>query len=350
VGALPFVGLAALYLTIYAAAGCGASGGAGYLSPLSEPAAYVAAAVTRFPILLADGILGIPAEMANFGIARGLAITGLVAAVVAGILLRAALPRASSTEVVALQWLLPGAFMAMLGALGGFPVAREIMVPNLGLAPALAVLLVHGFAAGSGAIARRAGAGFLVFAHLGLGPLTQLGNEQKLKAIARAAETVAHDAARGIDGRGRLRILEASDPMVGLYSDAVIASEGGTATCSAWLAGVHADMAVERTGPRTFALAPRGTTFLNGAFEDLYRASWNPMSVGDERPICGAVVRVAALEDGMPSRIDVTADADLDDPSTPWLAWQDGSLRTFKFPPPGATSVIAWTPGPMGLF
>jgi hypothetical protein len=46
----------------------------------------------------------------------------------------------------------------------------------------------------------------------------------------------------------------------------------------------------------------------------------------------------------------VTAVEDLDDPDGGWAAWQEGALRPFVFPPVGGTSVIAWTPGPMGIF
>jgi hypothetical protein len=139
--------------------------------------------------------------------------------------------------------------------------------------------------------------------------------------------------------------------MVGIYVNAIFVSEvdrGGA--CSALLSAVHADVLLERTGPRTFTLAPQGTTFLEGPFEYLARAAWHPMAVGDERPICGARVRVVALEAGLPSRIEVTADADLDDPSGGWLAWQAGALRRVEFPPVGGTTAIAWTAGPMGMF
>jgi len=347
---LPFVGIAIAYLGLFSAAGCGAYGGAGYLSPLSEPVPFVVAAATRLPILFADAILGVPAELANMGLGRALAAAGLAASVLAGLLVRAVLPR-EGAELAAVRWLLPGAVVAMLAAVGGFPGSRELMVPNLGLSAVLAVVIVRGLAAGRGALVRRAGAWFLAVVHVGLAPLVQLGTQQSLKKMGRATESVARDAAREVDPRGRIRVVEASDPMVAMYAGALLASEvDRSATCGAWIGGVRADMLVERTGPRTFTLAPRGTTFLKGSFENLFRAAWHPLYLGYEQPVCGAVVRVVALDGGLPSRIEVTADADLDDPSGGWLAWQAGALRRFTFPSPGGTTVIVWTPGPMGLF
>jgi hypothetical protein len=349
---LPFAGLAIAYLSLYSAFGCGGYGGAGYLSPLSEPVAFVLAAAKRFPIFLADAVLGTPAEAANLeSVARPLVVVGLVAAALYALLLRAVLRHATDGERAAVKWLLPGALVAMSAGLGGFPGARELMIPNFGLSPTLAVVLVHGFAAGRGALARRVGAGFLALVHIGLAPIMQLGNERTLKQMAIASAVVTEDARRETDARGGIRILQASDPMVGMYPGAILAAETDRrAACGAWISGVQADVIVERTGPRSFTVAPKGTTFLKGAFEDLFRASWHPLAVGYEQPVCGAVVRVVALEGGLPSRIEVTADADLDAPSGGWVAWQSGALRPFAFPPIGSTTEIGWSPGPMGMF
>ena len=100
----------------------------------------------------------------------------------------------------------------------------------------------------------------------------QLGNQQSIKAMADATLVVAQDVARASDPGGRIRVIEASDPMVSMYSRAVLASETYRGdTCAAWIGGVG------------------------------------------------------------------------------WAAWQHGALRRFEFPPVGGTSVIAWTPGPMGI-
>ncbi|HEX3772421.1 MAG TPA: hypothetical protein VHV30_16200, partial [Polyangiaceae bacterium] len=135
-----------------AAFGCGASGGDGYLSPVSAPLGFLSAAVTRLPTLVGDAVFNVPAEFATLPPAAGtVAVLGAVAGVVFAVLLRAVWPRSAPSERDALRWLLPGAVVAMFAGLGGFPGAREIMVPNLGFAPALAVVLLHGFASGRGA-------------------------------------------------------------------------------------------------------------------------------------------------------------------------------------------------------
>jgi hypothetical protein len=224
-------------------------------------------------------------------------------------------------------------------------------VAYFGGAPAIAVILRYGFSAGSGAVLRRAGAGFLAMVHIALAPLLQLGNESSIKKIADDTIVVADDLAKNFDAQGRARIVTASDPVIGLYAVATLrAVRQREPTCSAWLSGAKADVVVERTSARSFALSPRGRTFLEGAFESLLRPPSQPLAVGDERAICSAMVRVAALDGGLPSRIEVTADADLDDPAGAWMAWQDGALRTFAFPPVGESRVITWSPGPIGAF
>jgi len=60
-------------------------------------------------------------------------------------------------------------------------------------------------------------------------------------------------------------------------------------------------------------------------------------------------VRVLAVERGLPSRIELRADW-LDAPGVTLVTWQSGALRRFTPPAPGATTVVAWTPGPTGLF
>jgi hypothetical protein len=95
---------------------------------------------------------------------------------------------------------------------------------------------------------------------------------------------------------------------------------------------------------------PEGTTFLRGAFENLYRAPWAPLSVGDEARTCEATVRVIAVEDGLPSQIEVIADRNLDEPAGGWVTWEGGKVHKLVFPAVGEVKRIPWSPGPSGLF
>jgi hypothetical protein len=342
---------ALVYLPLYAAAGFGARGSAGYLSPLSEPGAFFAAAVTRAPVLLCDAILGVPSELGNVTGARGLAIAGAIATVLFVLLWVAVAPAVPQDERATVRWLALGSLVAMAAGVGGFPGARELLVPNLGFAAIAAVTLRHGFGAGPLALVRRAGLGLLALMHVGLAPLLQVGNQLSMRVMGGATEVAALQIALHADLAGRIRVVAASDPMIGMFAPAVLASQNEAPLgCWAWLSGVRADMVVERTGRGSFALSPKGTTFLRGSFEALFRAPWLPLHVGDEQAVCGARVRVASLEGTLPSRIEITTDEDLDAPTGAWLAWQAGYLRNFAFPPVGESLTIPWTAGPSGVF
>jgi hypothetical protein len=348
---LPLVALSLAYLVVYAAVGGGARGSAAYISPLSEPGAFLAAAVTRVPVFLCDAVLGVPADFAFLGFETALAMAGILATVLFLLLGRACAPFVPAEERVTLRWLALGALGSMAVGLGGLIGSRDLLLANFGFAPILAAVMRSGFAPGRLALPRRAGAGLLAIAHVGLAPLGQLGNELTMYQMARATEATAHAIQREAAGAARVITVAASDPMASWYPQAVVAVETREPlACWSWLSGVAADLTLTRSGPASFVLEPRGTTFLRGPFETLDRSPRYPFRAGDEASTCGLRVRVLSVQDGRPSRIEVTSDADLDAPGTAWLAWQAGAMTRVAFPASGESTTIAWSPGPSGLF
>lgn len=351
VRAVPFVVLACAYLAVYSALGGGARGSAAYVSPLSEPGAFLAAAVTRFPVFLADAILGVPADLSFLGFERVLAVAGGIAALGFAFLWLGCARLVPEDERAALRWLGLGSVVAMAAGVGGLPGSRELLVANLGLSPILAVLFRYGFAAGRFAWPRRLAVGLLALAHVGLAPIGQLGNVLNMRETTRATEDAARSIVRVAEGAGRIFVVTASDPMASWYPQAVVASEStGPLACWSWLSGAQADVVLTRTGARSFTLEPRGTTFLRAGFETLERSPDLPFQAGDEVTTCGARVRVVSVDGGRPARIEVTSDGDLETPGTAWLAWDAGAMRRVAFPPPGGLVTIPWTPGPSGMF
>lgn len=348
--ALPLGTLAIAYLVVYTLVGGGARGSAGYVSPI-DPVAFLSIAAVRVPVLLGTAILGVPADFANVGFARGTAIAGAVATVLFALLWRACARVVPEGERATLTWLALGAFTALAAGVGGFPGARELLVANLGFAPLMATVLCSAFASGPFAVARRAGAGLLAVVHVALAPLSQLVNQYSMQTIARATEATANVMQQEIHGRPRAFVVAASDPMASLYAGAVATSQTSAPPgCRSLLSAARADVTVTRTGDASFALEPRGTTLMRGPFENLYRAPWLPLHVGDEVVTCGARVRVAAIVDGLPSRVEVESDVALDSPDVAWLAWSAGALKELTFPAVGESTTIAWTPGPSGIF
>jgi hypothetical protein len=349
--ALPLALMALAYLVTYALIGGGARDSGGYLSPLSDPAGFLSVAATRFPVLLANALLGIPAEASTLGFATALAVAGVVATALFALLWRACAPLAEDDERAAVGWLTVGVLASIATGVGGFPGARELIVANLGIAPIVAIVLRHGFEAGPLALVRRASASGLVLTQLVFGPLVQLANIAGMSTAARGTEAVAGAIVREIHGSSRAFLLVSSDPMVAMYAPAMLAVEGyGRPDCWGWISGSPHDVTIARTASSSFSLRLAHGAFLRTSFEQLFRDPRLPFSVGDTFPICGASVRIASVEAGLPARLEVTADGDLDAPTTPWLAWDAGQLKSVVFPPVGQESTIHWAVGPSGAF
>jgi hypothetical protein len=90
------------------------------------------------------------------------------------------------------------------------------------------------------------------------------------------------------------------------------------------------------------------STFLREPFEGLSRARRLPLRVGDEVRQCGAIIRVAALRDGLPHRLEARLDRPLDDPSLALLAWRDGKIERITPAEVSNGLSIAWSKGPIG--
>jgi hypothetical protein len=350
VRALPLCGLAAAYLGVYALLGGGAHDSAGYISPVSDPVGFAKVAVVRLPVLIANALLAVPAEFSVIGLAVPLAIAGIVAALAMAALWRACAPRASEEERAAVRWLVPGAVASVLVGLGGFPGARLLVLPNLGFAYFLALLVRYGFATGRGAIPRRMTAGIVVALHFVLSPLGGFVNVRSAAAMARATERVAHDAVAAMRGAHHVFLLAASDPMVSMYAPAVMVAQQPQDGCWVWISGAHADMRIARDKPGALTLEPVGTSFLRAPFESLFRAPSVAWHAGDVARVCGGEVRVTALAGGDPSRIELAVDDPLDDPDVALLAWDGGRIVRLAPPPLGASRVIPWSTGPSGIF
>jgi hypothetical protein len=140
--------------------------------------------------------------------------------------------------------------------------------------------------------------------------------------------------------------------MVFVYPAMVLLADDPAWGRSCWSVGsaAKATHAITRTGPRSLAIEPRGVTLMNGAFERLFRPRDEPLRTGDVVRQCGAMYRVAADDDGRPTRVDLAFDAPLDDPRLRIFAWQDGHLRPLAIPAEGQTVEVPWSPGPTGIF
>jgi hypothetical protein len=362
----PAVGLAAVYLAIYAALGCGTRGSGGYHDPAADPLGFVALAAVRVPLLLGDAALGIPAELAHVVAEWKLALLGASAVGLVALAWRMTSPAAPTGPASPLLtdppasapdrapsgrilWLAAGGIAGTVVGAAGFPAGRVLVIPDLAFAAVIGLVLhrlvLHrGLAAGwPGRIL----ASLLAIVHLGIAPLQTVGDVHRLADRARATEAIAARIAELAPPSGRVFLVAASDPMVFLYPRAILADVApGAVRCWSVLSAARSGHRLTRTGERSLAIDALDRPLLDGSFDTLYRGDDRPFAIGDTVERCGATIRVAALRAGRPARLEVTLRRSLDDPELGWLVWRAHRLERLAMPRVGESVELPWSAGP----
>ncbi len=347
------IAIGVVYLAAYRAFGGGVRGSGAYVDP-TDLGTFVQVAAKRFPALLATAFVDFPSELAAVLPAAPFHVIGGLSALGVWILWRGVRPLADEQERAAVRWVVPAACLSMLGAVGGFPGGRLLIVANLGWSVLLAVLLRHGFRRDAPLLGpRRLAVGFLAFVHVVASPLLAVLTTFNTAYVARLTAEIAHSPvlAEGPPERQTV-FLQASDPMVYLYPTALRIREGlvDPRACSTTLSGSAHGVRVTRTGPETLTVEPRSGSFVEGPFEVLYRSPKIPFAVGDTATACNAHVTVLAVNEArLPTRIEARFDRSLEDPTLRLVAWKDGALAAVTLEV-GQTLDVPWSPGPMQMF
>jgi hypothetical protein len=341
----PVVALVLGYLVLYRALGFGARGHQQYLDPIGEPTRFVAAASVRAPTLLADLVAGMPADLwAALPVLHPVyVVVGVIATALAIALLRMVWTRLDPALARELRWLALGSLGALLPALAGLPGSRLLLVPGIGGAVVLAVLVVHLPASLVGRLAR----GWIVLAHLVLAPLLLVMGLVNLHVIGRATERVVVDAEvpRERAAETDVIVLYAPDLVALLYPPHMLGSSLAP-RFRGWFTLSIAPSAhvAERTGARSFTLRALDGPFFASEWERLFRAERAALRIGEPIVLDGLTIELVA-----PDQLAITATRDLDDSALCLLAWRDGALRRVTLPPVGAPLPIARSPGVLGL-
>lgn len=351
----PVTVVMALYVGIYRALGSGVSTNGQYYDPLHDPAGFLGAAAWRLPSLVGSYFLGSPTDLANVLPAAPFVVIGLVAVVLIVPLARAVAPELEPGERDALRWLLPGAFAGLLVSLGGFAGNRLLMVPSLGGAALMAVLLRHGArrlgATGARLRLRQALVGLLALVHGPLAALSFVGGGVFGAQVAAATDVVAQSMELPSARPARVFVLVCSDPMASMYGGTELAvTDPGRTSAFHILSMVKATHRITRVAERTLRIEPLEAPFLRGSFERVFRAPSRTFQVGDEVALKQGRVRVVGVREGEATAIELTLDEPLDGPDLAWLALRDGALRRVALPALGERIEIPWSPGPTGLF
>jgi hypothetical protein len=221
------------------------------------------------------------------------------------------------------------------------------VIPDLAFAAVIGLVLHRGLSA---RWPGRIVALVLAVIHLGLAPLAVVRSIDKSERKARATEAIASRIAELTPPTGRAFLVAASDPMVFLYPRGILSDVApGTLRCWSLWSAARASHRITRTGARTLEIEPLQRTLLEDSFDRLYRSADRPFVVGDRVEQCGATIRVGAVREGRPARLEIETRRSLDDPALVMLVWQDRKLQRFTPPGIGETVVIPWSPGPSGV-
>ncbi len=353
---LPPVVVGMAYIAGYAALHCGTRASGGYHDPMTDPAGFLGVAVTRIPALLGDAALAVPVELAFVRSPAALAVVGLAATALVALAAWATRTPPAKTEPTPTLARASDRLLAVLALAGlvacipgaaGFPTGRVLVVPDLAFAAVLGAILARAF---DGSSFGKVLAGVIAFAHFVFSPLVALHDLRSLARRGHAVDRVAEEIAAMVPNGGRAFVVTASDPLVYLYPRGVLAMTAPHAvSCWSILSAARSGHRLTRTDAHSFELEALDRPPLDG-FDTLFRAPDRPFAVDDTVEQCGATIRVAAVRDGRPTKLEVKFERRLDDPKLTFLVWQGGELARLDWDSVGDGIEIPWSPGPSGVF
>jgi len=351
-GLLPAAVIGFIYVIVYKAGGYGAYGSDIYLDPAGEPVAYLARLAPRILALAAAHFFSVPAELPV--VVQGswplLIAMSLVAVGVAGLGLRAAWGGLAPAERHALRWLLTGAALSALPVCATFPSARLLLVPSLGGAAAIAVLIRAGWRAMDVARWRRVLAYVLVAVHLVFSAPMWMGQSLLMKGMTKATidASLALDIAPSGETDQEVIVLNAGNPVFAFYPMLyrIYAGQPNPRRMHT-ITFAPFDARLTRTGPATIELALVDGQMMTTLFERLLRGKHHRLAPGDS--VAMEAMRVTVLESGThgPTRLSVEFGHPLEDPRYAFLTWRDGALRRVTIPPQGESITIPHKNNPL---
>jgi hypothetical protein len=348
--AAPFVAMGLGYLTFYATLGYGVKHSALYLSPLSDPIAYLAGALTRFPALVGEMAHGFPSFLwgRSEDVRAPLAVVGGGFATLVGFLALRASPTPPERRRIGFL-----GFAALVGSLpmaGGVVDGRMLVVPFLASVPIVATAVDGGWSLAR-SLPRRPLLAVLAAGVLSLqlffGPLMRLGGAFLISEIAENQRKLALgiDLTRCEPG-SMAYVVSGADPSLCisgapslLYYRPELARRHPRLQV---LSLAPHDQRVERVSDGAIVLhvddLPRRSTI----FEDLFRDT--PVEVGMRVALDDLTATVLAAERGRPTRVRFEL------PANACLLWlEDKKLVGRPLPRLGETLLVPHELGPFGL-
>ena len=338
--ASPALAVLATYLLVWRLLERGVSPGADYIDPLREPGTFLVELPARLAVLIGGLVTGgnVDLWVLRPDLRPVLVMAGVLASLGFAVLLRAAWREAPAVEQRAIRWL--GAATVVSAVLFvGTPIgARCLLVPLVGGAALIAVVIARWWTVWRLESVRRrrvlgvACAGLAVI-HLGFAPIGRLAGPVLLRHVmtTRAAAAIPDaELDPATLPNQTVVVLVAPDLVVGMHA-AFHQLLYRLPMPARWrvLSWAPARHRFVRTGSDTLQMQVAG-----GAIE---RATLRP---GRKVSLRGMEATVLAAGTLGPSRIRFRFDRPLDDPSLTLLAWSAGRLRRVAPPPVGGTIVV----------
>ncbi|WP_147439685.1 hypothetical protein [Corallococcus sp. CA049B] len=348
---IPFSALMAAFLTMYKVLGYGAARQDTHLDLAGAPVQWFLAMFERVPAAIAGLTLSAPNDyILDPSYVGTFQVLGLVGLVFFALLLWGVWPLVEPAERKTLKWLLVGSFASTW--LGSSPLAgaRTLIVPSLGMAVALAVILRaawQGRALKPRAGAVLAGAAVMAVIHIAGAPYVWWQTATVYSEVDAMSKRVHDRYTEAFDLKQlpgqRVVVLNAPNGTVGIYGSVQWWSTGMPLPRNWWVLSYKSgEQHVTRTGPNSLELSlPKGQHYLNLLEERIYRGKNWPVKQGQEFDVGGMKARIEEADAEGPTRISFTFDVPLDDPSLKLVHWRN--RKVVPWVPPalgGAPSVV----------
>ena len=337
--ALPATVSTVICLVAYRLAGHGASAGSGYLDPFEVPLQYLLALPGRLLFLVGSMVIGGHTELwMSAPLRPALVVLGAVAVVLAGLVMRRWLRSGDGSEFHRARWLLLGSLLSLLPFTPSILGTRNLIVPFVGIAAMLGLVLSHWWSHTTEYHAPRgrflnAVCWGLAVVHLVLAPMQRLGAPFLFKTMMHGRLETAMEQAEldeeGLEDR-RVVVITSPDLVIGLHSYYYRRLYDLPMPRSWWaLSWNPHDQEVRRTDVDTFEL-----TVVDGEMD-------KPHLRQDQAIVLdGMTARIAAMGKRGPTTVEFEFDRPLEHPSLIFLAWQEGALRRVELPPLGETLLL----------
>lgn len=337
---LPSVLVASVYLAVYSALGRGMRGSAHYFDPLHEPHRFFARLPAR--ILAIAGRELTP--VGSFLPGRWLSLVVVVAFAAA---LCVAWLRARTSESAS-RWLIAGGALGLLPMAASDDVERTLMLPSLGGAVAVALVVLEGGRAmmrarslllrgllGAATVA-------LAFLHLGIGPVVTM---ERFRGMASATKSDVQKLAAvtpQCSGTRDVLLLNTERPTIGLSARSILRFELGQPSPPWWtLAMTKRPLEVIRTGLESVDLVVSHGRLLTSYGEDVFRDPvYYPMRAGETVVLKTMNIHLDDVTKGCPTRVSVQFNRDLDAPDVCILVPRANGLQRIHLPPLGGVLKI----------